>query len=362
MHIAKYKGNQTGALLAHDSRQNRNYGNKEIDRDRSHQNYNLAPDRDRSPQEYLAQRIEEVKHLNRADVVRMVSVAVTLPRDYEEHSREFFQVAYNALADRYGGEGERNVIGAFIHRDETRDHMHFCFAPIVTDPDGRERLCCKEIVNREDLRTLHTDIERAVNRELKERDLPPISLLNGAVREHGYNRDFREFKADQYERECRDLERKIDIAKDQATKFISREQERADNAADRVNDYIAQREKDLAELKKHVEPQKGFLGRTDYKAAFEKECIEHDHTKAEKLIIADRYRELEDRCRDLENRCIDLSEKARNADKNRQLEYEERLSYQDKWNDRDALEERLRELDREHDRDRDRDRDLDHHH
>lgn len=360
MHVAKYKGNQTGALLAHDMRANRNYGNKEIDRDKSHQNYNLAPDRDRSPQEYLSQRIDEVKHLNRADVVRMVSVAVTLPHGYEEHSREFFSAAYNALSDRYGGEGDRNVIAAYVHKDETRDHMHFCFAPIVTDRDGHERLCCKEIVNREDLRTLHTDIERDVNKQLRERELPPISLINGAVREHGYNRDFREYKSDQYERECRDLDRQIGIAKDQATKFIAKEQERADNAADRVNDYIERIEKDLQELRRHVEPTRnGLFGRTDYKSAYERECIEHENTKAEKITIEDRYRDLEERNRDLAEKCRNLAEKSEKAEHNRQLEYEERLSYQERWSDRDALEERLRELDRD---DRDREREHEHHH
>lgn len=352
MHVAKYKGNQTGALLAHDSRADRNYGNREIDRDRSHQNYNLGPDRDRSPQEYLSQRIEEVKHINRADVVRMVSVAVTLPQGYDEHSREFFAAAYHALADRYGGESERNVIGAFVHKDESRDHMHFCFAPIVTDPDGRERLCCKEIINRDDLKSLHNDIEREVNRQLKERELPPISLVNGAVREHGYNRDFKEFKADQYERECKEIDR--DIAKGK---------ERADDAANRINTYIERIEKDLKDLKEHVEPQKtGIFGRMDYKSAYEGECLKHENTKAEKLIIEDRYRELEEHSKELAEHCRNLVEKADKAEHNRQSEYELRCEYQDRWDDRAALEERLRELDREHDRERDRDRDLDHEH
>lgn len=44
-----------------------------------------------------------------------------------------------------GNYGEKNVISAYVHMDETSPHMHFAFVPVVTDKKkGHEKGSAKE--------------------------------------------------------------------------------------------------------------------------------------------------------------------------------------------------------------------------
>lgn len=299
MHVAKWKGNQTGQLLQHDNRgkdsQVRQYSNQNIDRDRTHLNYNLAPDRGRE-QDYLNSRISEIKHLNRADTVRMVSVAITLPQGCE-HSRDFFECAYNALVDRYGGIDQRNVISSYVHMDERTPHMHFNFVPVI-DRDGQERLCCKEVITRDDLKTLHRDVEREVNRQLRDRGREPVRLTNGKTREQERNLSAKEYK------------------------------ERA-------------RERESREQREHREPQKKLFGR-DYKAAYEQECRDHERTRQELR------NEREERQRERYAR----SDRIDRLERDLRAENQARCELLDRWNDPKACRDRARELERDHEHDR----------
>ncbi|WP_260870123.1 plasmid recombination protein [Bacillus cereus] len=62
--------------------------------------------------------------------------AVTLPESLKEapekEQREFFEKTYEFLANGYGG--EKNVLSANVHNDETRPHMHFA---VLVQKDSR---------------------------------------------------------------------------------------------------------------------------------------------------------------------------------------------------------------------------------
>ncbi|WP_186312786.1 plasmid recombination protein, partial [Bacillus pumilus] len=81
---------------------------------------------------------------------------VTLPENLkgtsEKEQREFFEKTYEFLANRYGG--EKNVLSANVHKDETTPHMHFAFMPVVWDEKKqREKVSAKEVLTRKDLKT-----------------------------------------------------------------------------------------------------------------------------------------------------------------------------------------------------------------
>lgn len=174
-HLAKYARPACGHMLAHYGREKNDkgefarYARQEIDPSRSGQNYNLAPERGCSQMAFIEKRLSEVSHSKRKDLVVMCDWVITLPQyersdgllgsfDRERIERTFFERAYRFMADRYG---EENVISSYVHKDETTPHMHFAFVPAVEDAKkGGLKVSGKDCVNRYDLQTFHTDLEK----------------------------------------------------------------------------------------------------------------------------------------------------------------------------------------------------------
>ena len=211
------------------------FGNQRIDSTRTHLNYNLCPDT-REQTEILASRLADpnLKCQNRADVNVFGSWCITLPTqapiinengeiEYEEkevhhkdgtvttetvpklkdvfyneeQTKEYFRLCYDFLEERYGKE---NVISAYVHKDETTDHMHFIFLPVVEDkkwnekhPDKepRQKVCAKERINKTELNMFHRVLQEYLD-EHSEKDLYPV--LNGTT--IGGSRTIAELKAE----------------------------------------------------------------------------------------------------------------------------------------------------------------------
>ena len=294
-------------MCAHYNRNNgkeRNYSNKEIDKEKSHLNYNLAPDRGNEV-DFINNRIDEVKHINRADVVKMADWVITLPKDYEGNERDFFQAIYNSLESRYGRE---NVISAYVHMDETTPHMHFAFVPIChsIDKQGQEveKLSAKEVLTRNDLQHIHKDIEREVSHQLGHE----IHLLTGKTREG--NRSIDELKKDtaiKTLQKVRDLER---VSNKQVTP---------------------------------AEPKRGLRG------AYVPYQKYKDDMEIMNANLYEKQRELTDERR----KGFSLADRADRAERTAKGEYELRLEMQEKLNDKEYLLEHLHDLEKEqlHDRD-----------
>ena len=74
------------------------FGNPEIDPQRTHLNYNLAPQHNHM--EFIKQRLSEVYCLNRKDVNVMCSWVVTAPKDlYQKQQDDFFKESYKYSAE-----------------------------------------------------------------------------------------------------------------------------------------------------------------------------------------------------------------------------------------------------------------------
>lgn len=307
MHVAKYKGNQVGQMCAHYNRNNgkeRNYSNQQIDKEKSHLNYNLAPDRG-DEVDFINKRIDEVKHINRADVIKMADWVVTLPKDYEGNERDFFQATYNSLENRYGRD---NVISAYIHMDETTPHMHFAFVPVAysQDKEGHEieKLSAKEVLTRNELQHIHKDMEREVSHHLGHK----VHLLTGKMREG--NRSIDELKRDTA---IRDLEKVKDLEQIKDRQIVP------------------------------AEPKRGLRGEYVPYSQY-KEDIEKMNAS-----LYDKQRELTEERR----KGFSLVDRAERAERSARGEYELRLDLQEKMDNKNYLLEHLHNLEREQSHGRD---------
>lgn len=155
------------------------FGNQNIDTSKSHLNYNLAPHRDISQGEFIKKRCNEVYCLNRKDVNVMCSWVVTMPKDLPEHlEQDFFKETYKFLSSRYGG--EKNVVSAYVHKDEVTPHLHFAFVPVTYDKKKeRYKVSAKEVVNKSDLQRFHEDLQEHLETALGYQ----VNILNEATRE-----------------------------------------------------------------------------------------------------------------------------------------------------------------------------------
>lgn len=177
-HMMKHTKASCGHMFAHYDRKEENIGNENLDRTRTHLNYNLAIHQKMEQGKFIKKRCSEVHCQNRKDVNVMVSWVITAPKDLpSENERDFFQASYDFLQKRYGKE---NVISAYVHMDEVTPHMHFAFVPVTEDKKrGGYKVSAKEVVNRRDLQTFHHNLSNYVEQQLGFE----VSILNETTRE-----------------------------------------------------------------------------------------------------------------------------------------------------------------------------------
>ena len=186
-HMMKHTKASCGHMFAHFDRKAEHISNENLDRTKTHLNYNLAVHQEMNQGEFVKQRCSEVRCQNRKDVNVMVTWVVTAPKDLPiTENKAFFQASYDFLQNRYGKE---NVISAYVHMDEVTPHMHFAFVPIVEDKKrGGYKVSAKECVNRHDLQSFHGDLQTFVERRLGHQ----VRILNEAT-QNG-NRSIEELK------------------------------------------------------------------------------------------------------------------------------------------------------------------------
>lgn len=195
-HMMKHTKASCGHMFAHFDRKAENISNENLDRTRTHLNYNLATHQQMDQGEFVRKRCSEVRCQNRKDINVMVSWVVTAPKDLPENEqRAFFEASYDFCKKRYGMD---NVVSAYVHMDEVTPHMHFAFVPVKhgfkqdkKNPDistEYRKVSAKEVVNRYDLQSFHEGLQHHVEQVLGHE----VSILNEATKEG--NRSISELK------------------------------------------------------------------------------------------------------------------------------------------------------------------------
>ncbi|EDN8013357.1 hypothetical protein GR724_15325 [Listeria monocytogenes] len=177
--VQKFTSANMKGLSIHLDRKTENHSNKEIDPERTHLNYDLCK-KDGDTLSRMAQRLENVYCMKRDDVKVGCSWVVTLPASLKEKNENdqqaFFEKTYEFLSDRYGG--EKNVLSANVHNDETTPHLHFTFMPVVWDEKKeREKVSAKEVLTRNELKQFHGDLDNFLKKEIPE--IYREGILNG---------------------------------------------------------------------------------------------------------------------------------------------------------------------------------------
>lgn len=219
-HMMKHTKASCGHMFAHFDRKAEHISNENLDRTKTHLNYNLALHQQMDQGEFVKQRCSEIHCLNRKDINVMCSWIVTVPKDLpaEEHGR-FFKSTNNFLQERYGKE---NTVSAYVHMDEVTPHMHFAFVPVVYDEKKkRHKLSAKEKVNRQDLKTFHKDLSEYVSKSLGHE----VSLLNEATKEG--NRSIEELKR-------QSATERLQEATEEASKIVSEAFQHVKSTKDRL--------------------------------------------------------------------------------------------------------------------------------
>ena len=179
-HVEKYKASALGHMLAHYNRSTP--ANKDIDRSRTEQNYNLAPERGDLLKFINARLADGVKVQQRADVIKLCDWVVTMPKDLPpEKEQAFFANTYDFLVNKYG---EKNVVSAYVHKDESTPHVHFAWLPIVKEKKnkkrlGQEKLSAKECITRSDLQKFHQQLQDYLEQKLN----CQVKILNEATKD-----------------------------------------------------------------------------------------------------------------------------------------------------------------------------------
>lgn len=241
-HFAKYTQSQVGHLFNHynrDKEKEVERSNKNIDREETHNNYNLM-ERDVSPQEYFNQRLGELYHMNRADINVMVDVIVTLPKDYKGDSREFFSHTVDFLNSRYGAD---NCIGAFVHMDEKNPHLHYSFIPVTPDrkhKDYEHKVNAKAVVSRTELKAFHPELQSYLRERMPDRTINIYQVEKDRVKDLSI-KEFKNFKEqqriDRLEQKLHEREVNIQSKEKDITERERASTDREKSIADREKSY-----------------------------------------------------------------------------------------------------------------------------
>ena len=145
--IIRNENHKVGAvplLERHNERLNKNYSNKDIDINRSSENYYLKKIQAESYlQEFESIRTrQELKGNLRLQGKKQSTVlcefVITSDKEFfdrlgGERTKKFFEDAYDFVTAKVGG--EQYILSAVVHMDEKTPHMHLSFCPIT--PEGK---------------------------------------------------------------------------------------------------------------------------------------------------------------------------------------------------------------------------------
>jgi len=160
-HVQKFKANDVKGTQIHNQRESINSKNKDINEDRTILNYDLQNEKHINYNHKVKEIIKSGYSVHkgiRKDAVIMTSTLITSDNEYfkklpQEDQEKFLKQTYEFLKEKYG---EKNIVSATVHLDETTPHMHLCSVPLTEDG----RLSAKILFNRKSLLQLQSELPK----------------------------------------------------------------------------------------------------------------------------------------------------------------------------------------------------------
>lgn len=150
---ANYKKDNLAGLYKHNERKNTNYSNKEINKNNSIKNYSL-----KQCNTTYSNAIKNLIHDNnlKGRIIKTTNIAcefiITSDKDFFneigiDETKRYFQTAYDFVAN-YKNLGEKYIISAKVHMDESTPHLHLVFIPVVHTKDNQgksiDKIACSQ--------------------------------------------------------------------------------------------------------------------------------------------------------------------------------------------------------------------------
>lgn len=204
--VKKFKIRETYIMLRHGAREIIESANPDIDQERTKENYTLTPDHGGlTDAEYFKERLGEVHHMKRKDLVTSFGWIVTAPKELpKKQEKAFFKSVENFIETRYGRE---NIIQSVVHRDEAgQPHIHVMAMPVADSARWGSKICANDVLTRNDLRSFHGDLQQHLNA-----DGIKAKVQTGITKENGGNYTVKQLKRGEMTRErSRRRERSMD--------------------------------------------------------------------------------------------------------------------------------------------------------
>jgi predicted nucleotidyltransferase len=160
VHMGKYGKSAIKGMQIHEQREKESKTNSDIDKTKSHENYDLHNTENINFNSKINEIIKdnvESKRVIKDDAVVMCELVISSDHEFfkslePEREKEFFEKSYEFFKERYE---EKNIISAIVHKDEKTPHMHLNLVPVMKDKNkGITKLCAKELFDKIELKTL----------------------------------------------------------------------------------------------------------------------------------------------------------------------------------------------------------------
>lgn len=288
MHITKHKNGTRGQQRHNERKEGQKHRNRNIDPTRTKDNVWLTPDDGKTFNERIESILEENytgKRKVRSTAVRMCEITVQIGGDLAENGTEEEQVealkqAFEELRDQYG---EKNIVSAVIHVDETTPHLHFDFVPIT--PKGglsaREVVGDRAQMRKTQARFLEAMQERVpyakferkkdnqfngMEQKLYEKMTAALKAKEAEVWDREDDVEDREIKVEKQENQLNALQATLQ-AKEQALIARERQVEKDEDGVVFDRDAVQAREAKLAERAQELREQEEAIAETTSKLA-----------------------------------------------------------------------------------------------
>ncbi|MEG2610390.1 MAG: MobV family relaxase [Bacilli bacterium] len=300
-HVQKFKASDIKGMQIHSQRERENSKNKDIERDKSYLNIDLH---NINPINYSKKVKEIVKdgyigeRAIRKDAVLMTGTLISSDREFfaklsRDEQIQFFKDSYDYLKNLYG---EKNIVSATIHFDETTPHMHLFSVPLTLEG----KLSSKALFTRKSLR----DLQSGLPAFLKNRG---FNIKRGIE-----NSDVRHTKTDVYKKslvvEVDKLENKVKNTKIDIEKYK--------NKLDKTRSVlemsleVARNNLDVVDDIKSVKTKETFLGanKSIKNSDYERIINQFNILALKNYDLTRNLKEISYNCDDLENQNMDLKD------------------------------------------------------
>jgi hypothetical protein len=151
---ANYKRENLAGLYKHNERKNTNYSNKDINKNNSINNYSIKQCNttySKAIKQLIAENDLKCRITSYTNLV--CEFIITSDKEFfdsigEHETKRYFQTAYNFVAN-YKNLGEKYILSAKVHMDESTPHLHLVFVPVVQKLDKKSgnklnKIACSE--------------------------------------------------------------------------------------------------------------------------------------------------------------------------------------------------------------------------